>query len=234
MSNILLEYMKKRFKSESNSFIKTKTRIGPVVTISREYGCPAKRLAGMLTSALNRIELENYSKHRWKWIGKEVLDESSRELNLKPDMVREIVNTEQKGLVDDIILSLSHKSYPGDKKIKDTLGEVIRSFAEQGHVIIVGRGGVSITRDIPSSLHIKIMAPYEWRINDVCKRQMITLAEAEKKVREIDHKRALIREYFEKSKVDDTKFDVIVNYMTLAEEDIIATIVKLMELKDMV
>ena len=61
MSNILLEYMKKRFKSEPGGITATKTKIGPVVTISREYGCPAKRLAGMLTSALNRIELENYN-----------------------------------------------------------------------------------------------------------------------------------------------------------------------------
>jgi len=234
MSNVLIEYMKKRFTTEPERSTKTKAKFGPVVTISREYGCPAKRLAGMLTSTLNRLELENYSKNRWKWIGKELLDEASKELNLKPETVREIVNTEQKNVLDDIILSLSHKYYPGDHKIKDTIGHIMRSFAEQGHVVIVGRGGVSITRNIPNSLHIKIMAPLEWRINDVSKRQMISLGEAEKKIKEIDHKRALIREFFEKKHVDNSKFDIILNYMTIAEEDLISIIVNMMEHKDMI
>jgi cytidylate kinase len=234
MGNILLEYMKRRMQTEREGMIKTKTSSGPVVTIARDYGCPAKRLAGMLTSALNRIELENYSKDRWKWIGKELLDEAANELNLKPEMVRDIVNTEQKNVLDDIILSVSHKYYPGDFKVKETMGQVIRSFADQGHIVIVGRGGESITRDIPDSLHIKITAPLKWRINQISQRQNLEISEAEKKIRDIDHKRARIREFFEKQKVDDSSYDIILNYMTIAEEDIISTIVHLMKCKGIV
>ena len=234
MSNILLQYMKARFDSEPGTSRKNKNQFGPVVTISREYGCPAKRLAGMLSSALNRIELENYSKSRWSWIGKEILDESAKELNLKPNMVRHVVNKDMNGVVDDIVMSLSHKYYPGDRKIKKTIGEVIREFAEQGHVIVVGRGGVSITRNIPNSLHVKIQAPIEWRINDVSSRQMISLSEARKKIEHIDAQRHLIREFFEGKKVDDSIFDVVFNYMTVSEEVIISTIIHMMEMRDMV
>ena len=234
MSNILLKYMKNRFDFESVASKRKIQKVGPVITISRDYGCPAKRLAGILSSALNRIELENYTQYRWQWISKEILDESARELNLKPAMVREVANKEHDGVVDDIVKSLSQKDYPGDIKIKKTIGEVIRSFAEHGHAIIVGRGGVSITKDIPNSLHIKIQAPLEWRINDVSKKQMITLSEAKKKIAHIDAQRALIREYFEGSKIDNNAFDVIFNYLTLDEEDIIAAIIKLMESRDLV
>ena len=76
MSNILLEYMRNRFSAEKSNKAHSNKKLGPVVTISREYGCPAKRLAGMLSSALNRIELENYTKNHWSWIGKEILEES--------------------------------------------------------------------------------------------------------------------------------------------------------------
>lgn len=234
MSNILLEYMKNRLHREKSHSAIPVSKMGPVVTISREYGCPAKRLAGMLSSALNRIELENYTKNRWKWIGKEILDESARELNLKPNMVRDVATKDMSSVVDDIVLSLSHKYYPGDIKIKKTIGSVIHDFAVEGHVIIVGRGGVSITHDIPASLHIKLQAPLEWRINDVSKRQMISLAEAKKKIETIDKQRELIREFFEGKKVDDSIFDVVFNYMTIAEEDIISTIIHMMELRDMV
>jgi len=104
MSNILLQYMKDRFKYDPSQTKKAKTQYGPVVTISRDYGCPAKRLAGMLSSALNRMELENYTNNRWNWIGKEILEESAKELNLKPTMVRDVVNKEMSGVVDDIVL----------------------------------------------------------------------------------------------------------------------------------
>jgi cytidylate kinase len=234
MNNVLLQYMKNRFMPDHDHPGKTRTKTGPVVTISRDYGCPAKRLAGMLSSALNRVELENYSKNRWSWIGKEILDESAKELNLKPNMVKDIVNKEMGGVVDDIVLSLSHKYYPGDMKIRKTMGAVIRDFAEGGHVIIVGRGGVAITRHIPASLHIKIQAPLEWRVNDVSNRQMISLVEARKKIQTIDTQRQLMREFFEGKKLDDGIFDVIFNYMTVAEEEIISTIVHMMELKDLI
>lgn len=234
MSNFLVQYMKNRFSSEVGFPKKSNSKTGPVVTISREYGCPAKRLAGMLSSALNRMELERYSKHQWQWIGKEILDESAKELKLKPGMIREVANKEDSGVVDDIVMSLSHKYYPGDHKIKKTMGEVIRSFADQGHVIIVGRGGASITRDISDSLHLKIQAPLEWRINYVSKNQMISLAEARKKILAIDMQRKMISEYFEGGKIDNSAFDVIFNYMTLDEEDIISTILRLMESKDLI
>jgi hypothetical protein len=142
MSNILIQYMKDRFTMDTSPSVVKSAGSGPVVTISRAYGCPAKRIAGMLSSALNRVELGNYSKSRWAWIGKEILDESARELNLQTTMIREAANKDMSSVVDDIVLSLSHRYYPGDRKIKKTIGTVIRDFAEQGHVIIVGRGGV--------------------------------------------------------------------------------------------
>lgn len=234
MSNILIDYMKSRFKEES---VKSRTKplkAGPVVTISREYGCPAKRIAEKLSLELNRVEYENYSKNKWHWISKEILDESAKELNLKPTTIREVANHEQVGLVDDIVKSLSHKDYPGDIKIKKTIREVIRTFAEQGHVIVVGRGGVSITRDIERSLHIKIEAPLEWRINDVSKKQMISLSEAKKKIQHIDHQRALLRQYFSNGKQNAATIDATFNYYTLDEEEIIAAIVGLMQVKDLV
>ena len=197
MNNFLSHYMKRRFKPERVLRKKNHTKLGPVVTISRDYGCPAKRLAGILSTALNRIEKNNYSRNQWHWIGKEILDESAKELKLKSNTVREVANKEVSGVVGDIVMSLSHKYYPGDQKVKKTIGEVIKSFAERGHVIIVGRGGVSITRDFPYSLHIKLQAPLEWRINNVSKMHMVPLAEAKKKIQTIDSYREMIREFFE-------------------------------------
>ena len=50
--------------------------------------------------------------------------------------------------------------YKSDLKIRTTIAKVIRKFANEGNAIIVGRGGVAITRDIPLSLHIFLEAPW--------------------------------------------------------------------------
>ncbi len=135
MSNILVDYMKKRLKTDLDPLAKSKAHTGPVVTISRECGCPAKQLAGLLTTQLNMNELERRSHSLWKWIGKEILEESAIELNMKPNLVRDFVNKEEVSIVSDIVASLSNKPYPSDLKIKKTVSEIIRGFAESGHIM---------------------------------------------------------------------------------------------------
>jgi len=234
MSNILIKYMKNRFKYDVPTTSNIQKGTGPVVTISREYGCPAKQIAEKLSLALNQIEAQNYSTHRWQWISKEILDKAAKELNLKSKLIREVVNKDQDGVVEDIVMSLRYRDYPGDIKIKKTIREVIRSFAEEGHAIIVGRGGVAITREIQHSLHIKIQAPIEWRINQVSRQQIISLSEAKKKIQHIDLQRTILRDYYQGKHLGDDAFDVIYNYLTLDEEDIISSIIRLMECKDLI
>jgi len=234
MNTVFQKYMEKRLKPETHNEKKVITPIGPVVTISRVYGCPAKKLAGMLSSALNQIEFQRHTRDRWSWIGKEIMEQSAQELHLKPELIREIANTHEKGLIDDILLSFTNKYYPGDLKVKKTIGEVIKEFAHKGKVIIVGRGGVSLLRDVKKSLHIKLTAPLEWRVNDVSRRYMITLEEAEKRIKDIDQKRDHLREFFAGRNIDDTAFDVIFNYYTCTEHEMIDCIIKMMEKRDMI
>ena len=234
MNNVLTNYMKNRYSIDAPKNHEVQTKVGPVVTISRDYGCPAKRIASELSAALNLIEAEQFSRDHWRWISKEILDKSAKELNLKRELIREVANKEEDGLVDDIVRSLSYSDYPGDIKIKKTIRDVIRAFAEEGHAIIVGRGGISITRDMQYSLHVKIQAPLEWRINHVSKEQMISLTEARRKIQDVDAQRALLRSYYERNKSGIEGFDVIYNYLTLDMEDIVSSIIKLMESKDLV
>ena len=188
----------------------------------------------MLSTALNQVEFQRHGKDRWSWIGKEIMEQSAQELHLKPDLIKDIANTQEKGLIDAILLSFTHKYYPVDIKVKKTIGDVIKEFAYRGKVIIVGRGGVSLLRDTPKSLHIKITAPLEWRINDVSRRYMVSLEEAEKRIKEIDQKRDHLREFFADRKIDDTAFDIIFNYYSCTEQEIIDCILKVMEKRDMI
>lgn len=237
MNNILKQYLENRFTPEHHQSPAkaVKKTYGPVVTISREYGCPAKKLASELANRLNEMEQKKRGSNPWIWIGKEIMERSANELHLKPELIRDVANKDHTNVIDDILLAFSNKYYPGDLKIKKTIGEIIREYAKIGRVIVVGRGGVAICRDMPKSLHIKLFAPFEWRVNDVSKRQMITLEEAEKRIKDIDHKRELLRDFFSgNKKFDDTMFDIIFNYYTCSEEEILEGIIKMMEMRDLI
>ena len=231
MKNILSDYMRSRM--ERKTIREVHKDYGPIVTISRAYGCPGKLVAQDLAFNLNKRIIGTQAKH-WKWISKEILEESARELKLNRYMIKEAVNANEKGVMDDLIISLANKFYPSDAKVKKTLAEIIKGFAQEGHVIIVGRAGVSLTRSIENSLHIRLEAPIEWRILVISERQQISIDEARRILLEIDYKRNHLREYFEGSKADNSIFDIVFNYQTMNEEEIIECIIRLMELKKMI
>ena len=103
--------------------------------------------------------------------------------------IRYVFNYEQKGVIDDIFSAHLTKYYKSDRRIRNTVGRVIRNIGIEGNVIIVGRGGVAITRDIPRSLHINLDAPMEWRAMRVSTKHNLSLEEAEKYANDVDKKR---------------------------------------------
>ena len=227
MQGDLLSYLKKRYEESQTK----KTEPGPVITISREYGCPIKPLAQKMSELLSELKKPSGNKHIWKWYSKEILEESARELQLNPMQIKYVFDYEKKGTLEDFFNSFSHY-YQSDKKIRNTIGHVIREIANQGHAIIVGRGGIAVTRDIPQSLHIKLEAPLEWRTIIVSQRYQLSIEKARATCIETDKKRQEFRDYFEGKNTDYTRPDVSFNCMTLTVDEIAAVIIKMVELKN--
>jgi cytidylate kinase len=98
-------------------------------------------------------------------------------------------------------------------------------------VIILGRGGVAITRDIPRSLHIQLQAPLEWRTLRVSQRFQFEPKDAEQYVLEIDRKRIEFINFFGGINTDYTRFDITFNAMTLSVPEIVDIIIKTMEMR---
>jgi cytidylate kinase len=225
----LVTYLTHHYKNEQ-----LKSEPGPVITISREYGCPAKLVAEKLTELIN-IKLSTHgSKEHWKWISKEILSEAAQELSMKPEEISYVFDYEQKGILDDILSSHSRKYYKNDKTIRQTIANVIRSFAVQGNIIIVGRGGVVIAKDIPRSLHINLEAPLEWRAVRTAAKYQLSLEQARKTAIETDKKRREFREYFAGKGTDYTRFDLTVNCMTLSVDEISEFILKIAEIRKLI
>ncbi len=205
---------------------------GPVITIARQMGCPGKCVAKLLSDALNEKQAHTFKKKEWKWIGKEIFSETAKELNLEPNTIKQVFE-EKRGILDEILSSQASKYYKSDHKILNTTGKIIRSMANHGNVIVVGRGGIAFTRDIPKSLHIFLEAPLEWRIARLSEKYKLSHEEAKKYAIETDKRREQYRDFFKGKNTDYTWFDIRFNCMTTKPEEIVAVIIKMAEVRNL-
>jgi len=230
MDNILIHYMSRRIVKD-----KMPPRyLNPVITISREYGCYASKIAEVLCERLLERSKKLGLDQPWQWLTKEILEKSAAELQVAPEDISHIFGAEDKGILEDILYSFASKQYTNDAKIKKTITEVVKSYGEEGFVIIVGRASCVILNDHPKAFHVKIHAPFKWRSECIKERFNFTASEARKHVQEMETKRAIFMKYFRGNIPESDIFDISLNRKTLDVDQIVESIIKILELKKMI
>jgi len=233
MDNLFLKYMRERSgkrKSTGPNFHAP----GPVITISRDYGCPGRRIARKMAETLSEKNRRMGRETEWKWISKEIIEESARKLKLSPTLIQDLSDYRTRGFFENLTLFFSDEFYPGDVKIKNTIARFIYNAAAEGYVVIVGRAAESITKNFEKSLHVKLQAPLEWRTEQVATAYGMSLADAKKEALEMDKRRSQFRNYFEKERPDIDFFDMFFNVATLTDEEIVEAIIILAETRGFV
>ena len=233
MENRLFEYMNKRI---SGNFIpiSTKKEAGPVITISRQTGCGARGISWAICEELNKRNPPVKTDGKWKFISREILQESAEQLNLDPAALKNVIDDKNRGIMDQIVSALSTHSHKSDQKILKTVHDVIWQFGNSGKVIIIGRGGASICHDISNSLHIKLIAPEGWRIAEIARRLDFSKAYATEYVHKRDEERELLVTKLYGKKPDSSAYDIEINRSRFTEKEIAAAIIQLALIKGLV
>jgi cytidylate kinase len=232
MENRLFEYMNRRISNE-NLPAGLNKEPGPVITISRQTGCGASRIAWGVCAEINMKLLQKNKSSKWNFINREILQKSAEQLHLDPMALQHVLNDEDRGIMDQIIDALSTHSHKSDQKIMKTIQEVIRQFGNNGNVIIVGRGGASICKGIERSLHIRIEAPEEWRIAEITNRFNYSTSFATEYVRKHDHERELQVAKLFGSKTETSKYDIEINRSRFSIKEIIDLITDMASIKQL-
>ena len=218
MSNALLEYLNKRLgeqKVYSNS-----TKIpGPLITISRQVGCNGVKLANKLAEDLNRKTTDS----PWKVLSKEIFYQSAKELNMNPDEVRRIFKFDSYTF-NEILYAFGTKKYKSDKKVIRTVTEVIHSFAEEGFCIIVGRAAHIIAHDIKNALHLRLVAPLEYRIKTIMGNNCLNREEAIDFIKKVEKERAAYRRAIRTESLESECFDICINRISFQDQETIELI----------
>ena len=207
---------------------------GPVITISRDFGCGGTGFACSLKDRINKYNKFKKNAEEWNVISKEILEKSANELHSSQHMISHLFDSETRGFYAEIIESFSGKYYVSDARIKNTINKVIKGYGEEGNVIIVGRAGFIFTQHIDRSLHIKLTAPFGWRVNKIAERFGITNNEAKQRVLELDDKRKKFLQFFNPVIDDRECFDVVFNLKNFSKDEIIETLIMMIEAKKII
>ena len=113
------------------------------------------------------------------------------------------------------------------KKFLHALEAVIYDFAGKGNVVIVGRGGQVLLKDLPGVLHARIIAPFEIRL----KRILATEGGGEKKASRGLHQSdrdsaGFLRSFFDVDWDDRNLYDLMINTEKLSAETGVKLIVE--------
>ncbi len=223
--------LKKYLTEQYEKSIHKDLKPGPVLSISREYGCSAKELAKEI---IYQLQQEKPNEKDWTWINKEIFENTAKALNLKEKRILHVFEGKKLGLIDSIILSSAERYYKSDKAIQKKMIEVVRSFAEKGKTIIIGLGSAIICRDIEKSLHIRLEAPFDWRVQQVAKKYNRNIKEVEKIAQDIDQKRADLRKSFLTKNACEKVFDITFNVKSLNKTEIAETVIFMMKKRKMI
>lgn len=201
---------------------------GPVITISRQTGCDAREIAASIVDRLN-LKLNT---NKWKWVDKDIIYSIARELNIDTQRIENYYEGIKLSNLSEMIMAFSG-GFVSDLRVKKAIKDVVLSICKEGNVVIVGRGSVSIAHCIKDSLHVRLVGPFKWRVENVMRKKDMNPEIAEKYVIETDTKRNdLIQTFLDKKTTNiESLFDITLNRGSFSIQDSADIIVSMYERK---
>ncbi len=157
----------------------------------------------------------------WRVLSKEVFYESARELNMAPEKIQKTFKPSDKYTFDEILKAFNDKSYKSERKIVHTVADVIHSFATDGYCIIVGRAGHIIAKDIKNALHIRLVAPLDYRVKAIMLNNKLGKKEAIDFIQKVENERMAFRRMISDEDVKSDLFDFCVNCAMFSDEEVV-------------
>lgn len=93
------------------------------------------------------------------------------------------------GAFDMTYANAAGASQPAGQRYFDTLRTVMHRLADEGNIVIVGRGGQGILADRADVFHARVICPQGERITRIAQRDSMTIEAARARVEESDRQR---------------------------------------------
>lgn len=183
----------------------------PFITISREPYAGAWTMAQQLVQALNQSETDEY---QWTCWDRELVEKVAADFHLSEEAV-DAIEDDRHSWLTDFLSSISLSDMPNtadEARIYERVAHSIRKLAASGRAIIVGRGGIFITRHMPGGIHIRLVAPFEHRAAFLAQQRGIKPEEAPAILRQLDRNRlAFYKRHWPNETIGPETFAVTIN-----------------------
>ena len=88
----------------------------------------------------------------------------------------------------------------------------IYDFARRGQVVIIGRGGQVLPKNLSGTLHVRIFAPFDLRVKRLAERERVAEKHAVRMIQRSDHDSAgYIHSFFNADWNDARLYDLLIN-----------------------
>jgi cytidylate kinase len=195
-----------------------------IVSIARELGAGGGTLGEALTTALGASLCDE----RW------FIAQLAERFQFSNDYLERTLERPPK-FGESLIATLARATamVPGattlqmpDEQIIDAVRALVLEQAQNGHVVVIGHGGVSMLGWRPTNipvLSILLQAGLEWRIEQLARRYNITRDDAIRRIKTIDAARVKYQQhYFNAHMYDCALYDLVLNTEVLGLENSVA------------
>ena len=171
----------------------------PWVTIARDFGSGGSEIAAHLAARLG-----------YDFYDREILDAIAEESNYRTEFL-ESLDERRRSAVEAHVDALLHgQSYLHSDFLR-FLMRVVLTIGKTGHAVLLGRGANYIL-PADEGVTVRVIAPFEIRVDEVAQRLSISHAEAKARVEAVDQERAEFhRMHFQRSPWRAEDYDLVVN-----------------------
>ena len=106
-----------------------------------------------------------------------------------------------------------------ENRFFQAIGDILKDLAEEGNVVIMGRGSNLVLKNFPGVLHVGVVAPLEFRIETTMSRDGMSREAAEKYIADEELARiSFFKRHFKAHPDDPLLYHMVVNPGTLGIE----------------
>lgn len=210
---------------KSREHLEPPKRPVPFVTISREPGAGAITLGRVLADRLTRALP---AERPWTCWDRDAVEAVTADAETHSQVV-DALEASSHSWLNEFLSGLSMADHTEAKMFAKTAA-TIRALAEAGRVVIIGRGGVIITRKMPGGIHVRLVAPLDHRVAHVAEYYQISRTAAAAKVKELEHNQMVFfKRYWPETPVTPEMFTLTINTQQVDQEGAVGLIVSLVE-----
>jgi cytidylate kinase len=189
-----------------------------LITISREYGAGGSEVAARVARALG-----------WRVVDNELVERVAARAGLAPEDVAQLeerVSTFIERLARTLVAATPELVVPPEAGgTASSLSEddlvrvtelVVEEVAAEGKVVLVGRAAPAVLARERDAIHVKVVAPREWRIRAAAERLGVPPAEAATVTNDTDKMRARYhRQHYQRDWNDPANYHLVLNTAAL-------------------